>query len=238
MPNHVYTRITISDPTKKQKEILKQIKLDGGLCRYYLPFPKELDGISNGSTTIDGKSVRNWRTIDGNYIPLSEKEVKKLKEKYGATNWYDWCLNNWGTKWGCYEFGMADDVIMFTSAWCPIGDNIIRMFAKDFPSFIYSWEEEQGYGSEMDFEDGECVMQWDYDCPEWEEIEEVDTKDNICYTITKLLSEHPNFENGVGYYADYSNDFLGKTLKEAKENLNIDPTIWSSRDIEWEKENL
>ena len=195
MPNHVYTRITISDPTKKQKEILKKIEKAEGLCRYYKPMPKELEGTTSPSD---------------------------------KPNWYDWCLENWGTKWGCYDFEMDDDVISFTSAWSPIGENIIQMFAKDFPSFTYSWEEEQGYGSEMDYEGGECVGQSDYDCPAWEEIEDVDTKDNSCYTITKLLDEHPNFENGVGYYADYSNDFLGKTLEEAKATLNLDPTIKSS----------
>tara|TARA_R100001086_G_scaffold177325_1_gene97949 strand:- start:7176 stop:7751 length:576 start_codon:yes stop_codon:yes gene_type:complete len=189
MPNHVFTRIEISDPNKKQKEILKKIEKAGGLCRHYKPMPKELEDTKG---------------------------------------WYEWCCENWGTKWGCYELEIDDNFISFTSAWSPIGDNIISMFAKDFPSFTYSWEEEQGYGSEMDFEDGECVMQWDYDCPEWEEIEDVDTKDNSCYTITKLLSEHPNFENGVGYYADYSNDFLGKTLEEAKKELNLDLTIKSS----------
>ena len=188
MPNHVYTRIVISDPTKKQKEILKKIEKAEGLCRYYKPMPKELEGTKSPSD---------------------------------KPNWYDWCLENWGTKWGCYELEIDDEVISFTSAWCPIGDNIIRMFAKDFPSFIYSWEEEQGYGSEMDFEDGECIMQSDYDCPEWEEIEEVETEENICYTITKLLYEHPNYDDGVGYYADWSNDFLGRTLEEARESLGI-----------------
>mgnify|MGYP003110158487 CR=1 FL=1 len=221
MPNHVYTRIVISNPTKKQKEILKKIEKAEGLCRHYKPFPKELDGISNGNTTINGKKVRNWREVDGKSVAISEKELKELKEKYGATNWYDWCLNNWDTKWGCYDLEIEDDVIAFTSAWSPIGDNIIRMFAKDFPSFSYSWEEEQGYGSEMDYEGGECIMQSDYDCPEWEEIEEVETEENISYTITKLLYEHPNYDDGVGYYADWSNDFLGRTLEEAKESLGI-----------------
>ena len=224
MPNHCYTRIFISDPTKKQKEILKKIEKAGGLCRHYKPFPKELDGISNGNTTINGKKVRNWREVDGKSVAVSEKELKELKEKYGATNWYDWCNYNWGTKWGCYELRMDHDVIEFTSAWCPIDENIIRMFAKDFPSFHYEYQEETGWGAEMDYENGESIFFTQYDEPQWESIEDSEIKDKdgniLVYEITKLLEEHPNFvDYGVGYYADYSNDFLGKTLHIAKNNL-------------------
>ncbi|QDP54070.1 MAG: hypothetical protein GOVbin1629_6 [Prokaryotic dsDNA virus sp.] len=188
MPNHVYTRIVISDPTKKQKEILKKIEKVGGLCRHYKPMPKQLEG-----TKANGKQY----------------------------SWYEWCNENWDTKWGCYELEIEDNLISFTSAWSPIGDNIISMFAKDFPDFTYSWEEEQGYGSEMDYEGGKCVMQWDYDCPEWGDI--LEYKD--CY-LTELYEDHPNYESGTGYYLDHGQEYCGKTLEEAKEY--IDETIKSS----------
>lgn len=193
MPNHCYTRISISDPTKKQKEILKKIEKAEGLCRYYKPMPKELEG-----TKADGKQY----------------------------SWYEWCCDNWGTKWGCYDFYIDDDVIAFTSAWSPIGENIIQMFAKDFPNFHYEYEEEQGWGAEFDYEESECIFSNEYDTPQWEEVEDVDVKDEsgytICYTITKLCEDHPSYQDyGVGYYADYSHEFLGKTLKDAYDNLGI-----------------
>jgi hypothetical protein len=193
MPNHVYARISISDPTKKQKEILKKIEKAKGLCRYYKPMPKELEGTT---------------------------------APHDKPNWYDWCNNdsNWGTKWGCYDFGIDDEVIHFTSAWSPISDVIIKMFIKDFPSFHYEYQEETGWGAEMEYENGECIFFNQYDEPRWETIEDSEIKDKdgnvLVYEITKLLEEHPNFEDyGVGYYADYSNDFLGKTLHIAKNNL-------------------
>lgn len=215
MPNHCNTRISISDPTKKQKEILKKIEKAEGLCRYYKPMPQELQG-----TTAPQKVG-----TDENCTITLLKSIE-LKQKYGYDNWYDWCNFNWGTKWGCYEFEIDDDVIEFTSAWCPIGENIIEMFAKDFPSFHYDYEEESGWGAEFDYEDGECIFSQQYDEPQWEEIEDVDIKDesgyHICYTITKLLEDHPAYSDyGVGYYADYSHEFLGKTLKDAKDNLGI-----------------
>ena len=175
MPNHVYTRISISDPTKKQKEILKKIEKAEGLCRYYKPMPKELEGTTSPSH---------------------------------KPNWYDWCLENWGTKWGCYDFEIDDEIISFTSAWSPIGDNIIRMFAKDFPSFTYSWEEEQGYGSEMDYEGGECIMQSDYDCPQWEEIEEVETKFGVKVVA---IAVEPDYESGK---ASWTIEFVTEVPEE------------------------
>ena len=215
MPNHCYTRISISDPTKKQKEILKKIEKAEGLCRYYKPMPKELEGTTSPQRVGDEENC----TIT---LPKSIE----LKQKYGYDNWYDWCNFNWGTKWGCYDFYIEDDVIAFTSAWCPIGENIIRMFAKDFPSFHYEYEEEQGWGAEFDYEESECVLSNEYDAPQWEEVEDVDVKDEsgytICYTITKLCEDHPSYQDyGVGYYADYSHEFLGKTLKDAYDNLGV-----------------
>lgn len=39
---------------------------------------------------------------------LEQKEVENVK-KYGDKNWYDWCVNNWSTKW---DFGRDQDVTL------------------------------------------------------------------------------------------------------------------------------
>ena len=63
--------------------------------------------------------------------PVEQKELE-LKEElnrivHGYTNWYDFCVNEWGTKWDCGEQGNADinpnDPKMLTAgfdtAWAP-----------------------------------------------------------------------------------------------------------------------
>lgn len=61
-----------------------------------------------------GEGELSWRELGDRY-------ASNLK-KYGATTWFDWCCENWGTKWGAYEpIDIEDDgdrlVIIFHTAW-------------------------------------------------------------------------------------------------------------------------
>ena len=60
----------------------------------------------------------------------AEQQALVLQEnanraKYGYTNWYDWCVNEWGTKWDVGDEGSAtlnEDgslTASFDSAWAP-----------------------------------------------------------------------------------------------------------------------
>jgi len=63
--------------------------------------------------------------------PITQAMADEFTAKYGATNWYDWAVANWSTKWGAYdaddEFATANDLngpnlratINFTTAWSP-----------------------------------------------------------------------------------------------------------------------
>lgn len=40
--------------------------------------------------------------------------------KHNAPTWYDWCCENWGTKWNAYsDHTIDDDTIIFETAWSP-----------------------------------------------------------------------------------------------------------------------
>ena len=51
---------------------------------------------------------------------------------YGATTWYDWRCNNWGTKWNATNTYIIDDnEIEFSTAWsCPV--NIFKELSRQF----------------------------------------------------------------------------------------------------------
>jgi hypothetical protein len=74
------------------------------------------------------------QALQGDYSPLpkieneneQEFQARMLRNKflYGACDWYDWCVANWGTKWdACYtELEQIEEdyiYIKFNTAWSP-----------------------------------------------------------------------------------------------------------------------
>jgi hypothetical protein len=54
-------------------------------------------------------------------IPNAENALS-LFDKYGAHDWYDWSVKNWGTKWNAYHFEMREQDaqylhFIFDTAW-------------------------------------------------------------------------------------------------------------------------
>ena len=69
-------------------------------------------------------------------IPMP-KELEGTTSPKDKPNWYDWCNDNWGTKWDvdCYETQMEDDYMEFgfDSAWAPPVpwlEKVARLFPK------------------------------------------------------------------------------------------------------------
>jgi len=54
----------------------------------------------------------------------NEQSVAFNKSKFGASDWYDWCIENWGTKWNSSEAAITMDhtdqiAYSFQTAWAP-----------------------------------------------------------------------------------------------------------------------
>lgn len=91
---------------------------------------------------------------------------------YGATSWYDWRCQNWGTKWNSYEvsFDEIGRQIGFNTAWsCPVP--VIEKLSQVFPDipFILDYADED-FGSnagqiEYDGKDF-CHLEYEYNSSE------------------------------------------------------------------------
>lgn len=66
------------------------------------------------------------------------EQQDELLKKYGRSNWYDWNLHNWGTKWDATEssYNQEDKILEFQTAWsCP--DTILLEMFEQFPDLHF-----------------------------------------------------------------------------------------------------
>jgi len=228
MPNHVYHHIIFNTTlSSKQKEILKEIGQNNrGICGYYLPMPDDLIYTSSPAKIVSQEEYdETMKRIDTEKPTYATKPItiamsELLKSNHGYDNWYDWACDdrNWGTKWGCYDTEVEEDVIRCTTAWGPFSDKIFNMFIKDFPDVEWQWEEEQGYGATVIVEDGEVIASDDYDPIQWVSVgglqinEDDPFETSICYTRGRHSTIATEFVP-PGFYMDYSeHEPIGETL--------------------------
>ena len=133
-----------------------------------LPQPSELQNTQSPPLIIsqeeyDSIDPMEWAEMCSTENPFKSKPITqemsdRYKELYGADNWYDWCLDNWGTKWGAidpvvYEEGHKKSERLryeFRTAWSP-PTGIISELSKQFYNleFVLHWEEEGGLAGEI-----------------------------------------------------------------------------------------
>jgi hypothetical protein len=179
--------------------------------------PKELESTTSPARIVSEeeyiKQMKANETAKHKTYPITEERSKYLTDKYGFNNWYDWAYHNWGTKWGCYDNEYDDGTYRFTSAWGPVDDSILERFAKDIPTFSYSYEEETGWGGQFEMEDGEIVDSLHWEEPEWENVD-----GDIYYLAKKHINGEGEFK--IGYYAFGSlHEYIGDTLEEAAKGI-------------------
>jgi len=103
MPNWCNNTITLTGPKEKITAIYNKAKEDNDLLQQLKPMPTELEGTTSPAPK------------EGEPQPLVD----------GVDNWYDWRVENWGTKWDVDAdyLELSDDGTTITgwfdSAWAP-----------------------------------------------------------------------------------------------------------------------
>jgi hypothetical protein len=102
MPNWCNNNIELSHPDKAMVERAAKAFADGTLLNEFIPLPKELEDTTAPARQSD----------------------EALVAKYGHSDWYSWCIANWGTKWDISPYGVEINefgtlVGAFDSPWGP-----------------------------------------------------------------------------------------------------------------------
>lgn len=129
MPNHVTNQVTFLGSTERIKELREKCKGEASPFSFqsFYPMPEALMGTTSPSKIVTEQELQEWKDKlakgelkewEKDYRPITQKESDLYMLKYGADNWYDWHLQNWGTKWDCYSHIQLDDSqIHFDTAW-------------------------------------------------------------------------------------------------------------------------
>ena len=100
MPNWCSNHLEISGNKEVIEKIKKGIHNDDGLFKLFYPVPEELN-----------------YTVG--YPPSkTDEQIAKLVKKYGATDWYDWSIKNWGCKWDAANMDIQESNCNFSIFSC------------------------------------------------------------------------------------------------------------------------
>ncbi len=86
------------------------------------------------------KYAKNYKVSDvekeldiHNLEELGDAYINNIKQ-YGYVTWYEWSINNWGTKWDVYEdFKCNERTMIFETAWS-IPEPIFKKLSEEFPN--------------------------------------------------------------------------------------------------------
>ena len=144
MPNWCNNSVVLKHEDPAMIERARKAFNGEGLLQEFIPVPQALRDTVSGSMGEDKREAH-------------EAQQKANVEKYGYANWYDFCVNEWGTKWEIGADGNpAQDIpgglmLGFDSAWSPpiaayeklleMGFEIEAMYYEPGMAYAGVWED-------------------------------------------------------------------------------------------------
>ena len=91
-----------------------------------------MEAITENGDISFNKFIPMPKELEGTISPTTEKN-RELIKKYGADNWFDWRLMNWGVKWDASETEWVQPFeVIFKTPWGPAIPVFVRL-SKKFP---------------------------------------------------------------------------------------------------------
>jgi len=145
MPNWCNNTLEITHSDPAMIERARSAFADGRLLDEFHPVPNDLKIVAGRVGADDNQAQKDL---------VAQEQANRAK--YGYANWYDWCVNEWGTKWDVGGNGYeAQDIpngliMTFDSAWAPpvrameqlvdLGFDVRLMYYEPGMAFCGVWE--------------------------------------------------------------------------------------------------
>lgn len=215
-------------------DVINAITNDKGDVDFELtmPMPSALKDYWTGSTVSPEEQEKEIKEKglkygNGNHeIPMTEKDKLRFLELYGSSDWYNWRVDNWGTKWNAQTVFSDTDEVVFETPWEEPHSWIHNLSLK-FPKhkIWIEWEEEQGYGEIYSITNGEKDIVHEWEFAEWDD--EIQVGD---FSVAQCIkSGGRGYEAGMHkyveghFYVDYEEEECYSSIEEVKEALIKSP---------------
>jgi hypothetical protein len=130
MPNHVTNKLVITGSDEQINDFVSKVNIktedgeDGFDFNGLVPMPAEIKDATAPATVVSDDKYASLVAEGAPIHCISQSHADNLMKTYGATDWYDWAVNNWGTKWSAYDVTdwnvfENEAVVTFNTAWSP-----------------------------------------------------------------------------------------------------------------------
>ena len=232
MPNHVTHILTLDGSTKDVEQLKTTLLNEDGEIDFNLafPMPDELKNTASPTRIITQKEYDNQDMNSTFGKGITKKMSKEFISKYGVDNWYDWKLENWGTKWGGYNsFEIDENTFEFLTAWStPVP--FFEKLSVDNPNvtiIVKYADEDLGYNvGEYHLLNGEIINEYQPDGGSFEAYElaiELHGGDE-CWVMKEFLSddiEDETVDEAITTIKNGGNSFESVALLMAYKYKNV-----------------
>lgn len=162
MPNYVKNVLAFDGDQDQVSRLFSTIQGENGPMDFnkLIPMPSELE-IESGSRTAAGFKKYMEFVADTGFSTEMEpayltahpeidreewdlgKQTYQNIQKYGCPTWYEWRIQNWGTKWNASGAEVLDGRLSFLTAW-NAPKQILEKLSQMFPSITihHVWADE------------------------------------------------------------------------------------------------
>jgi hypothetical protein len=155
MPNWCSNYVEIGHEDPQKIAALAEAMNAGGFLNHISPVPKDLIETMSGSFGDDERQA------------LLEAQTARNIETHGYGNWYDFCVNEWGTKWdvncdGSIEVSENGLTVSasFDSAWAPPTKIYDAMVEQGYSVKAYYFESGMGFAGIYEDGSDDCYSDW------------------------------------------------------------------------------
>jgi len=207
MPNHTANNFTVTGPVADVKRFLKQAAGSDKELSFdsLLPLPTVLKGSTapvriqtqaeidatwaEWNKRKDEGKLEKWELEQGRPMGLgvTQETYDTLMKEHGVSNWYDWSVLNWGTKWDCYDvrewnIAVADEemsaTIYYETAWSP-ATQLWLTVSQQYPTLTFFHEfadEGGGFLGDETIHNGTVIEENEYD---WDDDDGITLREGL-----------------------------------------------------------